>query len=220
MKIYNITEVLPLIKSYEGIIIQPTGITEDFTIETSKKSNDKTDTHYPEVNIVDYHLPIDEYRPYFDNGDEDFVKRNIEQGQFAENYVNNLMIKWYENCEKVKACEGYDFKVHIEGREIKIEVKSIQSYNAPFHMTINEIDHATRYFEDYYICFIVVPSLEKGVKDIRFLCNPIRNLGIAIPLREFEGQDEKCTIVSEKFLIKPKTGFVFTLPNELTNMNL
>lgn len=193
MKIYNIADVLPLYKKQSRIFILPN---EDL-LEFEKQ------------------LEVDEVESYIDNDDIDFVTRNIEQGQIAEAFIKDLLLKLYSNCEKVKAKEGYDFKVIINNREIRIEVKAIQTYNAPFHITINEIDHATEYGSDYYLCFVVLPSIEKGVKDIKFLQNPINSLGITVPCRKYDGLKRTCTIIPEKFLIKCAKDFIKQLSSSL-----
>lgn len=214
LRIYELNKILPLYKSYERIVVQPAYSRHEELI-VHEKSDCKDETHdSDEQSIETLHID-DSINSFLDNDDIDFVMRNIENGKEAEDYVQRLILKTFNNCIKVKAREGYDFKVTTKEKEIKIEVKSIQSYNAPFHMTINEIDHAIHYADEYYICFVILPSLVKGVNDIRFLCDPIRNLGIKVLDRKYEGIGNNCVIMPEKFLIKPAIGLVKKLPQTL-----
>ena len=205
---FDLTEILPLHKSYEGVIIQP--LFQESIIKNNNNGNVEDQSNNSIKSDAD-----DDINSFLDNDDVDFVIRNIDSGKEAERYVQELMLCRYGNCTKVKASEGYDFKVLIEDKEIKIEVKSIQSYNSPFHITINEIDHAIYYSDEYYICFVVLPSLVKGVQDVRFLCNPIRELGIEVRDRKYEGLENKCIIMPEKFLIKPTVGHIKKLSSDL-----
>lgn len=212
MKTYNITDILPLYKSYEGVYIKPHSIDNPVFENLQEPYNTYTELDSSKTEaLIDGEL--NDISTFIDNDDIDFVMRNIQYGEAAEKFLKDLMLKEYRNCEKVNAIEGYDFKVVTEGGEVQIEVKSLQSYCAPFHITINEIDHAMSYSESYYICFVILPSLNKGVRDIRFLRNPIKELGITISDRKYAGLESKCFIMPEKFLVKPISNFVKSLPN-------
>lgn len=195
MKIFNIFNILPLYKMYSGEIQQPN------STEIIKSCN-----------IEEIDVPIESY---IDNAEPDFVMKNIKHGQIAEDYVEKYMLQNFYNCEKVSAREGFDFKVIIKDNPLYIEVKSIQNLNSPFHITINEINHAQKYENNYYICFVILPSEEKGVQEIKFIQNPFLNLGFVIPNQKYKGVNDLCTIIPEKFLIHPRKGFIKDLPDSL-----
>lgn len=217
MQIYNISDKLPLYKSYSGEYVNP----PIDNIIIFENANELYLKHTDNENFNIVTLKTDEtlddaqnnLEDYIDNDDIDFVMNNIHYGEKAERFIKDLMIKMYGNCNKVEAKEGFDFEVIVDGTKIQIEVKSLRSYNSPFHITINEIKHAISYSESYFIGFVIIPSLEKDVRDVKFVRNPIKNLGIAIPEIEYTGKENKCVIIPEKFLIKPVSGFVKGLPN-------
>lgn len=201
MKTYEITEILPLYKRYEGVIIQPQ--IKNGSALYLLNNNELVDEQSDDINN------------FLDNEEDSFVERNMIHGKEAESYVKDRMTIKYGNCKKAEAREGYDFKVQIGDKTIKLEVKSLQGYSSPFHMTINEINNATSFPNDYFLCFVILPSIEKGVQDIKFLADPINSLGISIPVKKFDGLNKQCFIIPEKFLIKPIKGFVKSLPNEI-----
>lgn len=202
MQVFDIHDILPFINSIDRTIKNP-----NLSFVSNLINSD--------VDEIDENDNFEDILNFFDNEDEDFVLHNMKCGEEAEKYIKKIMIKKYGNCEKVSAKEGFDFKVILHNRELKLEVKSLQSYNSPFHLTINEINHAKKYLSDYYICFVILPSLEKGIKDVRFLRNPTEILGICIPEKQFNSLNDMCFIFPEKFLIKPNRGLIKSFNNNL-----
>ncbi len=212
METYNIADILPLYNNFNNSMILPPKHVQPRTI-TNAKLKTPYNSSFSEDEIES------DLNEYLDIDDNEFVKHNMEQGQYAEDYVKKVMELQYGNCEKVKAKEGFDFKVIIKDREIKLEVKSLQNYNSPFHITINEINHAVVYKDDYFLCFVILPSIQVGVKDIKLLSDPIRNLDISISTLNNIVSTEKCTIVPEKFLIKPKKNLIKLLKSNFEYEN-
>jgi hypothetical protein len=136
----------------------------------------------------------------------------MERGEIGERYVKETMIALYDNCEKVDAKEGYDFDLFIDKIHVRLEVKTIQSFNAPFHITINEIAHAQIYKDYYYICFAIINQKTKKIRELRFLKNPIVSLDIEIQKKY---KRESCEITPEKFMITPINGYIKDLPNKI-----
>jgi hypothetical protein len=216
---YDIFTVLPFFKSYEGTITRPTfnSITKPSLVDTSEEII-ATSTETEQSDLNNQETEVMNTDDYLDNENDadDFVKNKLERGRAAERYVRDLMLKEYGNCDKVEAKKGYDFIINTDTMKIHVEVKSLQTHNAPFHITINEIENAKKLADSYFLCLVVLPSLEKGVKDIRFLRNPIKNLGIEIRKEEHDSLEKQCTFVPEKFLIKLKKGHIFSLPKQIT----
>jgi Domain of unknown function (DUF3883) len=108
------------------------------------------------------------------------MQRNNEWWKVAEKYgkegeatVLNYLSKNYHSVEKVADAEGYDFKVvDLSNSTLRIEVKTVQSFNSAVFITRNELNKANQYKSSYYIYLLVVNRSGKYA-DLFIVQNPI-----------------------------------------------
>ncbi|MFD2370613.1 DUF3883 domain-containing protein [Brevibacillus sp. GCM10020057] len=123
--------------------------------------------------------PIQPQTSDYENSNEKML-RNYEWWKVAEEFgkegeatVLNYLSKQYNSVEKVKDAEGYDFKVvDLANVTLRIEVKTVQSFDSAVYITRNELNKANQYKSSYYIYLLVVNRNEKYA-DLFIVQNPI-----------------------------------------------
>lgn len=156
-----------------------------------------------------------EYSRSHKNQDE-WWKVAEENGKLGEDIILKYLRSRYQNVEKVKDYEGYDFKVREKELIYRIEVKTVQDTSNPIYITTNELSKANQYHEEYYI-YLVVANKKKKNAIIYIIQNPIKTLRIDIDMVNSIQDEEFCTI--EKKVLRIYFKEEFYISRQITKLN-
>lgn len=201
-KVIPLFEILPktISKSFKREIYDE--------IEVKHKHNKSNEKDNFEINEIINNTDTPSDKGYDNNINSNWVKENVERGMEGESLVRSILVGIYgESCVKKEPdYAGYDFDVTTKEGKKRIEVKTTANKKYPFFISINELNKAEIYGEEYYIYWVAMEKNKMPV--IRIINNPIKELNIDMQFIKRNLDTGICRIEADQFMIKIRQEFI------------
>lgn len=138
-----------------------------------------------------------------DSENSNWVQENLLRGSEGEAFVKEILIKIYgeDSVKKEPDYAGYDFIVNTKKETKRIEVKTTIDEKYPFFISINELETADKFKDEYYIYWVIMKNKKNK---IYILNDPIITLNIDMNYIRRISDTSLCEIETEEFKVKFK----------------
>jgi len=109
-----------------------------------------------------------------------FWKLQEEYGELGEEIVKKMMEDKGYRVTPMPHVSGFDFKAVNEDEEIKIEVKTVTSLDSYIYMSINELEKAAQYLDEYNLYLVHLIDYKTNKGDVYIINDPVNIFDIDI----------------------------------------